>query len=161
MNSDVFEEPLSGLCQNCMLLDIHLDVSDKFGNHLLPKDEVYTHHMILGSYGKDTPPTALRMTNLCGNDKGGSRLPKALPSMEEFKSGIPFQGAGPKGLPFTPGNIGDMLSSFMNSKLILVKGPEQNEINFMSTDGKIPKSGVWIDTQEKLLSKYLLQNTLF
>jgi hypothetical protein len=157
-NSDVFEEPLSGFCQNCMLLDIHLDVSDKTGKLLVPKDEVYTHHMILGIYGKRTPPTSLRITSLCADGKGGYKLPTSIPSLADLASGTPFQGAGPFGLPFTPGNTGDMLSSFINSKMILVKGPEQNEINFMSPDGKVPKSGIWLDKNETLISSIEVVN---
>jgi hypothetical protein len=157
-NSDVFEEPLSGFCQNCMLLDIHLDVSDKTGKLLVPKDEVYTHHMILGVYGKSTPPTSLRMTSLCADGKGSYKLPTSIPSLADLASGIPFQGAGPFGLPFTPGSPGDMFASIINSNVILVKGPEQNEINFMSPDGNVPKSGVWIDKNETLLSSIEVVN---
>jgi hypothetical protein len=136
-----------------MLLDIHIDVSDKTGKVLVPKDEVYTHHMILGIYGRSTPPLSMRVSSLCSN-----RLPTSLPSLSDLAGGIPFQGAGPYGLPFTPGNFGDMLSSFSNSKMILVKGPEQNEINFISPDGKVPNSGVWLNKNETLLTSVEVVN---
>jgi hypothetical protein len=157
-NSDVFEEPLTGFCQGCMLLDIHLDVSDKTGKLLVPKDQVYTHHMILGTYGKSAPPNSLRVTSLCADAKGGQRGPTGLPSIADIAGGIPFQGAGPFGLPFTPGNPTEMMASFANSRMILVKGPEQNEINFMSSDGKAPKSGVWIDRNETIVTSVEVVN---
>jgi len=143
-HSDLFEETLGGICRNCMILGLRYDVTDGTGKKLLPKDEVYTHHMVLGSTGRRTPMTPLKASGTCMD---GVALP-------DRAAGSPFPPSY-ESVP-DPSKLG---SFFANPPVIILnKGQEKNAINFMPLDQQKLKSGFWIGKNDTIMTSVEIVN---
>jgi hypothetical protein len=142
-HSDLFEETLGGICRNCMLLSLHYDVTNGAGKKLVPRDEVYTHHSVLGTTARRPPMNPLRATGTC-------------------MDGVPLP-PRPPGSPFPPGydtvpDPSKLGSLFANPPVIILnKGQEKNAVNFMPLNQKL-KSGFWIGQNDTIMTSVEIVN---
>jgi hypothetical protein len=160
-----------------MILSLHYDVTDVTGKKLLPRDEVYAHHMVLGSDMSGKPMNPLKVNRTCVNGFGGlpsgspggfpspPRLPRgsaapkgsSAPKGSVAPKGSPFPG-GPPGFPGFPdfSKLGDF---FVNPPVIIInKGQEKNAINFMFPDQGQLQSGFWIGQNDTIMTSVEIVN---
>jgi hypothetical protein len=102
-HSDLFEENFGDICKNCMILALRYDVTDKTGKKLLPKDEIYTHHSVIGTNASGKPMNPVSVNRTClGGGFGGP--PAGGPQAGPF--GVPKGSGGPSGgFPKGPGGL--------------------------------------------------------
>jgi hypothetical protein len=126
-----------------MLLSLHYDVTNGAGKKLVPRDEVYTHHSVLGTTARRPPMNPLRATGTC-------------------MDGVPLP-PRPPGSPFPPGydtvpDPSKLGSLFANPPVIILnKGQEKNAVNFMPLNQKL-KSGFWIGQNDTIMTSVEIVN---
>jgi hypothetical protein len=127
-----------------MILGLRYDVTDGTGKKLLPRDEVYTHHMVLGSTARRTPMNPLKGNGTCMD---GLPLPPRPP-------GSPFPPSY-ESVP-DPSKLGNFFAN--PPAIILNKGQEKNAINFMAPDQQKLKSGFWIGKNDTIMTSVEIVN---
>jgi hypothetical protein len=151
-----------------MILGLRYDVTDMTGKKLLSKDEVYTHHMVLGSDASGMPMGPLKVNRTCrnglggppGGPLGGFPLPPGLPGGSAFPKASPFRGGSPSRgpLPRLP-DFSKFGEFFAKPPVIIInKGQEKNAINFMPLDQNQLKSGFWIGSNDTIMTSVEIVN---
>jgi hypothetical protein len=129
-----------------MILSLRYDVTNEIGKKLLPKDEVYTHHMVLGSTARTTPMNPLKANGTCMDGKSLPPRPPGSPFPPSYES-VP-----------DPRKLGNF---FANPPVIILnKGQEKNAINFMPLDqrNQTLKSGFWIGKDDTIMTSVEIVN---
>ena len=141
-----------------MILGLHYDVTDVIGKKLLSKDEVYTHHMVLGSDASGMRMTPLKVNRTCSNGlgrpSGGFPFPPGLLDGSAFPRGSPSLGSSPRFPDFR-----QLVDFFAKPPVIIInKGQEKNAINFMPLDKNQPESGFWIGSNDTIMTSVEIVN---
>jgi hypothetical protein len=147
-----------------MILALHYDVTDKTGKKLLPRDETYTHHMVLGSDIGGTPMNPLKVNRTCSRGFGGllgGGLGDLPLSPRPPRGSAGPKGSSPRGPPGFASfpDFSKLGGFFINPPVIILnKGQEKNAINFMSLDQDQQTSGFWIGKNDTIMTSVEIVN---
>lgn len=158
----MIESPISGLCQDCIVLRANAEITDKEGNRLGLKNDIYIHHIIVVDRARNLNMAPLSPANSSCKAPAGAGI-GTVGSMAQSKGGD--SGNGMAGMSHG-GSMGGMshggrmkrdLESLKKKRqggsfsIMLAKGNEGDQSVFASV-GSAVKSGYWIGAKDPILA---------
>jgi hypothetical protein len=157
--SDVLEEALAGVCKDCMVLQAKAEITDKEGNRLDLKEQVYTHHIIVANLGRMMvmPPVLPSFSGFAGC-AGAAKGSGSMGGMGGMAMGAPKAATTPaatpakspsKRSPQSPAKSSGS-SGMSGFSIFIGKGNEGDSSIFAPINSTAIKSGYWIGKDDKI-----------
>jgi hypothetical protein len=171
--SDVIEEIVAGLCNNCMVLKGTAEVTDKDGKRLDLASKIYTHHVIVADLGERAMvlPPLTPSANAC---PGGQKPEDSTGGLLGGMGGMSHGGANPKtpdqsssaappsGMGHSHGRRSPQTPKAAGSpkkfSIFIGQGNEGDATIFAPINSTALKSGYWIGKDDRIAATAELVN---